>query len=259
MIVRMSRDPERRWDELLMQRYLPVHWRFQELLGYPEDRSLDGIHQWCVAVQSAIREILGHDHERSQDMMQVRSRLFQAQGIVGWRREQKMRREVGHLRAQTFGILCLAAEEEAEDRMAMRVVALHPWIAEPAAPRFNSDRHAAVSMAASNLETKWRERLGVDQMSFGFLAESFDPKKTPTASHPALRLHGYTKGTADFESAHKGAELMAKGCVKGIRNLHAHRADVPISPGYALEMLGSLSLIARWVATAEVVPPKQGS
>ena len=96
-------------------------------------------------------------------------------------------------------------------------------------------------------------------MAFGLLAESFDPKRKPTAGHPGIRLHGYTKGTADFESAHKGAELMAKGCVKAIRNLHAHRADVPISPGYALELLGSLSLIARWVATAEVVPPNQGS
>ena len=240
----MSRDPEDRWDGMLMQRHLPVHWRFQELLGVPEDRSLDGIYEWCVAVQSAIREVLGPDHERSEDMMHIRGRLRNAQAIVGWKQHQKMRREVAVCRANTHGILCLAAEEEAEDRTAMRVMDFHPWIAEPAAPRFNSDRHAAVSMAAS--------------MAFGLLAESFDPKRKPTASHPALRLHGYTKGTADFESAHKGAELMAKGCVKAIRNLHAHRADVPISPGYALEMLGSLSLIARWVATAEVVPPNQG-
>ena len=242
-----------------MERYLPVHWRFQELHGVPEDRSLDGIYEWCLAVQSAIREVLDPHHERSGDMMHVRGLLLRAEMIVGWRREQKMRREMAVCRASTHGILRLAAEEETEDRMAMRVVEFHPWIAEPAAPRFNSDRHAAVSMAASNLETKWRERLGVDQMSFGLLAESFDPMKTPTASHPALRLHGYTKGTADFESAHKGAELMAKGCVKAIRNLHAHRADVPISPGYALEMLGSLSLIARWVATAEVVRRENGT
>ena len=254
----MSRNPEHRWAELLMERYLPVHWRFQELLGYPEDRSLDGINQWCVAVQQAIREIMGHDHERSHDMMRVRSRLFQAQGIVGWRREQKMRREVGDCRAQTFGILCLAAEEEAEDRMVMRVVDLHPWIAEPAAPRFDTDRHSAVFMAASSLEAKWRERLGVVRMAFGNLAGSFDPERKPTSSNPVLRLRGYTMGTDDYINAHKGAELMARGCVKAVRNLHAHRADVPISPGYALELLGALSLVARWVAMAEVVPPRQG-
>ena len=73
--------------------------------------------------------------ERSQDVMRVRSLLFRAVGIVGWRREQKMRREVGDCRTQTLGILCLVAEEEAEDRMTMRVVDLHPWIAEPAAPK----------------------------------------------------------------------------------------------------------------------------
>ena len=33
----------------------------------------------------------------------------------------------------------------------------------------------------------------------------------------------------------------------------------PFHPGYALELLGALSLVARWVATAEVVPPRQGS
>ena len=82
----MSRDPERRLDELLMERYLPVHWRFQELLGFPEDRSLDGIYEWCVAVQQAIREVLGPDHERSEDMMHIRGRLLNAQAIVGWRR-----------------------------------------------------------------------------------------------------------------------------------------------------------------------------
>ena len=122
----MSRDPERRLDELLMERYLPVHWRFQELLGFPEDRSLDGIYEWCVAVQRAIREVLGSDHERSVDMMNIRGRLFKAEGIVGWRREQKMRREVANCRGDTHGILCLAAREETEDRVAMRVVDFSP-------------------------------------------------------------------------------------------------------------------------------------
>ena len=74
-----------------------------------------------------------------------------------------------------------------------------------------------------------------------------------------LRLPGYREGTSDFDSAHKGAELLARGCVKAIRNLHAHRADVPISPGHALEMLGSLSLVARWVATADVVRSEDGT
>ena len=67
-------------------------------------------------------------------------------------------------------------------------------------------------------------------MTFGNLAGSFDPKRKTTPANPALRLHGYTKGTDNYINAHKGAELMARGCVKAIRNLHAHRADVPISP-----------------------------
>ena len=102
-----------------------MHWRFQELHGVPEDRSLDGINGWFVAVQQAIREVLGPEHERSEDMMNIRGRLYKAEGIVGWRREQKMGREVANCRGDTHGILCLAAEEEAEERIAMRVVDFH--------------------------------------------------------------------------------------------------------------------------------------
>ena len=62
---------------------------------------------------------------------------------------------------------------------------MHPWIAEPAAPRFSTDRHAAISMAANNLETKWRERLGVDKMHFGLLAESLIRNEIPPPAPPA--------------------------------------------------------------------------
>ena len=165
---------------------------------------------------------------------------------------------MGKCRADTLRILFLAAEEEAEDRTAMRVVDLHPWIAEPAAPRLNTDRHSAAFQAAANLEVRWRERLGVDKAKFDNLIRSFDPTEQPPGI-PALRFAAHKEGTADYFGAHEGAKLMAQGCVKCIRNLYAHRSDVPISPGYALELLGVLSLVARWVATAEVVPPKQRS
>ena len=41
------------------------------------------------------------------------------------------------------------AEEEVTDRSAVRVVDMHPWVAEPAAPRFETDRHTAVLWGAS--------------------------------------------------------------------------------------------------------------
>ena len=60
--------------------------------------------------------------------------------------------EVLACRAETHGTLYLAAEEEVADREAIRIVDLHPWVAEPAEHRFQSDRHAAVLMAAANVD-----------------------------------------------------------------------------------------------------------
>ena len=77
-----------------MERYLPARWRLQQLFGVPEDRSLDGLYAWCRAVQEAVREILGPDHEQSLDMAHIRSQLDRAWLIVGWKRKQRMRAEV---------------------------------------------------------------------------------------------------------------------------------------------------------------------
>ena len=80
MIVRMSRHPEGRWDEMLMQRYLPVHWRFQELLGFPEDRSLDGIYDASMFSKSSFGGGWGFE------LVGVLRRFRERWGWFGWGR-----------------------------------------------------------------------------------------------------------------------------------------------------------------------------
>lgn len=239
------------WDKLLMERYLPVHWRFQQLLGSPEDTTNDGRYQWCLAVQTAIREVLGIDHPRSEDMMRIRGRLYRAEATVGFRRQKRMTMEVVACCAETHGTLCLAAGDEVTDRGAVRIVDLHPWVAEPAEHRFETDRHAAVLLAAANVEAEWRQSVGSHWGTLGKLAECFNPKAKLQPGDPVLRLPDYTPGTADWSAAHNGAYSLAKACAS-IRNVLAHRADVPISSGYALEQLTTLSVLARWITAAEV-------
>lgn len=255
VVPRMARDPDWRWDELLMERYLPVHWRFQRLFGVPADSSTEGLYAWCLAVLEAVREVLGPHHERSIDMERIRHRLYRAELIVGRKREQRMRAAVWTHRCEAHLVLQLAAEEEVTDRSAIRIVDMHPWVAEPAAPRFDTDRHAAVLMAAANVEARWREHLagGTRYEGLASLAESFKPDRQPTQDSPVLRFLEYVEATSDWKNAHDGAFFYGRGCAMRIRNLLAHRADVPISRGYALELLGALSLLARWVESAEVV------
>ena len=248
----MSRDPARRGDESMMERYLPIHWRFQQLLGVPEDRSAGGLYSWCLAVEQAIREVLGPSNEWSLEMEYIRGLLRRAEFIRGWKRDQKIREAVWTCASKTRGMLLAAALEESVDKEAVRILDMHPWVAEPAASRFPADPHAAVLLAAANIEAMWRTRLDGGG-GYKKLAESFKPDRDPERGIPVLRFTTVTEGTDDWTNAHEGAFFYATGCLKRIRNMLAHHAHVDLAPGYALEMLGSLSLLARWVDSADVV------
>ena len=83
---------------------------------------------------------------------------------------------------------------------------------------------------------------------------SFD-RRGPTRHEPRLRFRGYgSRDSVAWRNAHDGARQYAMGCVKRIRNLTVHhpRNSEPNSTE-ALEILGALSTLARWVTEAEVV------
>ena len=72
--------------------------------------------------------------------------------------------------------------------MVVRVVDLHPWIAEAAEPLFDDGhRRQAIVFAAQNLEKQWRELLGVATPSLSQLAQESFSANAPTPEHPRLR------------------------------------------------------------------------
>ena len=169
------------------------------------------------------------------------------------RREQEL---FGELRAVTRAALHGAAFLEQEDKTVLRVVDLHPWIAEAAEPLFNDGHYSQAILAASqNLEVQWRKLLGVSDGSLSELATwSFSPDD-PKQGRPRLRFPEaeLDAKSSSWRNAHLGAMKYAEGCAMRIRNLNLHHPEngVP-EPGLTIETLSALSVLARWVTDADV-------
>ena len=154
-----------------------------------------------------------------------------------------------------------AALLEQEDVMAVRVVDLHPWVAEPAERLFDGGHYRqAILAAAQNLEVRWRELLGVPTGTLPDLANESFSEQPPRPEYPRLRYPAFGSDPKSdvWKNAHVGAMEYAKGCARRIRNLGLHHPeDMEPEPGDALEILCALSLLARWITEAEVqiAPP----
>lgn len=130
---------------------------------------------------------------------------------------------------------------------------LHPWVAEAAA-RLWQDGHQrqAVQAAASAVENWLRAKTGVHQGSIASLAASAFSLTDPTPDTPRLRFSGFDPVRSDdWKSAHEGAGAFGRGCFLRIRNLYTHHDGEAEQED--LEALAALSLLARWIDSAEVV------
>ncbi|MDE0132973.1 MAG: hypothetical protein OXQ32_12015 [bacterium] len=245
---------------------LPIHWRFQELLI--EHRSVRGdinaIYQLALKVHQTVKEFLPQDHEvveRAQALRHDLARLDFVRGR-GRKREIDRRLRVG-VRIDCYGILCSAAfAERGDDSTFLRVVDLHPWVAEPA-ETLSLDNHwgEAVKAASDNVRTQWRSVLqlgsvtpeGKREMN---LWDSFSPSPASSGA-PRLRFACFDRNRdrQEWSNAHLGARSFAEGCMMRIRNLYKyHRAaQGSNNSGTAIENLAALSRLARWITDAEVV------
>jgi hypothetical protein len=130
---------------------------------------------------------------------------------------------------------------------------LHPWVVEAAA-RLWQDGHQrqAVQAAASAVENWLRATTDVHQGSIASLAASAFSTADPTPDSPRLRFSGFGPiGSDGWKSAHDGAGAFGRGCFLRIRNLYTHHDGEAEQEG--LEALAALSLLARWIDSAEVV------
>lgn len=118
----------------------------------------------------------------------------------------------------------------------------------------------AVNAAASAVEELTQEKLKRGDLSgaplyteafkVGKVGEEPDGRRLRFPHLDELTEDG--KRNQSWTSAHQGAMDFGRGCAEGIRNMNAHGTrDLPEQE--ALEYLAALSVLARWVDTAQVI------
>ena len=235
-----------------------MHWRFQQLLmehealrgGDPQDFG-----EWALRVYQTVRELLEPEHEIVAAVEAIRQDLRALDFVPpGFRRQREINlRLQGPIRAQGYGAVMAAALAERCDATVLRVVDMHPWVAEPAEPLFK-DGHwfVAVTAAADNVRAQWKLILGADTND---LPSAFSPND-PKEGQPRMRFAYYDRERDEktWNNAHEGVMHFARGCMMRIRNLHKYQpTGQSISPGLAMETLAALSRLARWITDAKVV------
>ena len=198
-------------------------------------------------------ELLTLASSQGRIQLVLRNSMDQEQLETKGVREQEL---FGELRAVTRVALNGAAFLEQEDETVLRVVDLHPWIAEPAERLFDGGHYSqAILAAAQNLEVQWRKLLGVSDGSLSDLAtRSFSPDD-PKPGRPRLRFPeaGSDAESGPWKNAHLGAMKYAEGCAMRIRNLNLHHPDDDEPDvGITIETLSALSVLARWITSAKV-------
>ena len=190
--------------------------------GDPQDMGA-----WAMRVYQTVRELLDPKHDTVAAVETMRRDLTALDFVPpGFRRQREIdNRLSGPIRAQGYGAVMAAAIAERGDTTVLRVVDLHPWIAEPAEPLFD-DGHwfRAVSAAADNLRAQWKVALKVKSTKDLDLPSVFSTSD-PKPGKPRMRFTGYDRERDEDEwnNAHEGAMHFAWGCMKRIRNLYKYQ------------------------------------
>lgn len=235
-----------------------MHWRFQQL--FMEHEALRGgdpqdIGRWATRVYQTVRELLDPEHEAVSAVEEMRHEIRALEFVPpGFRRKREINfRLQGPIQALGYDAVLAAAIAERGDETVLRVVDMHPWVAEPAEPLFK-DRHwfMAVTAAADNVKAQWKLILDAENDDLPSAFSSKDPKE----GQPRMRFVYYDRDRDKkaWTNAHEGVMHFARGCMMRIRNLHKYQATgQSISPGLALESLAALSRLSRWITDANVL------
>ena len=134
---------------------------------------------------------------------------------------------------------------------------LHKWVWEAAKGRWDAGYYGdAVHAAAEVISQKTKVKLGrrdITGTSLYSSAFSLDP---PKPGEPRLRFPSVDEQDKDtWRSAHQGAMHLGMACSLGIRNRQAHKTADRLTEQEALEQLGALSILARWVENAVLESP----
>jgi len=134
---------------------------------------------------------------------------------------------------------------------------LHPWVWNAAVDLWDDGHYReAVQRAATSIEEHTRLILDLASPSAADLYMTAF-KTDANRGERRLRFRDLQEKTTDgqttanWRSAHDGAAHFGRGCAQAIRNLASHRTD-DLEEQVALEYLASLSVLARWIDTAQV-------
>ena len=136
---------------------------------------------------------------------------------------------------------------------------LHRWVWHAAVNLWDGENFKqAVSAAAAAVEAQTQLKLdrgdlsGTDLYTQAFKVDKIGTNGRRLRFPHIEELTSDGKRNQDWTSAHQGAMSFGQGCAQGIRNLNTHGTG-ELPEHEALEYLASLSVLARWVDTCEVV------
>lgn len=135
---------------------------------------------------------------------------------------------------------------------ALPMLFFHPLVAQAAQPLFEAEKYRqAVNDAATHVNDALQKRIGRHDISDSDLMGKAFSAEPPKEGMPRLRCPGDPKSMS-IKSQQEGAAPFAIGVFKAIRN-PAHHLTGDWNPVIAFEFLGSLSTLARWVTTWDLV------
>lgn len=130
---------------------------------------------------------------------------------------------------------------------------LHEWVWDAAKGRWDDGYYVdAVHTAAEVVNQKTQLKMGRKDLSGAELYQQAFSASDPTVGSSRLRLPDVdADDTNTWKSAHLGAMRLGEACSQGIRNPLAHK-KTDLTEQQALEQLGALSVLARWVDDSEL-------
>lgn len=161
-----------------------------------------------------------------------------------------------HIEAVRRARVVLKHQAEIDEKLGdnapqIRASQLHPWIWDGARSLWKSGHfREAVQAASIKVNAEAQNRLGRTDVAEKELFDQAFTTDPPAPGKARLRLMRDDQSKT-YKSVHRGAQCYAEGFYAAIRNPISHTLG-DLTEEEALEQLAALSLLARWVDTAEI-------